>query len=178
MGDATLVSAVGLVTAPQLATLSAMGSALGSGLAATLSASLEAIPRIVGSFALAGVIMRRERSEPFGLFDLGCIVVAATIMVWLGARIVRPRVATVAVRRFGTTHVDAPTSSLVHVVFDLAFIAMGATFLYNEHTSGHRPDGHTMYGLGLGFLGATVPHLGLRIAYWRRRPPVADSGLR
>lgn len=155
-----------------------LGAFFMAGLAAMLGASLQALGRLVGAFALGGLIARRERGEPFGLFDAGCAIVAVVFLVWVGHRIVRPRVYTVTIARYGTTRVDAPTSSWAHVLFDLCFIAIGLAFVRAEWSAPPRPDGHTLYGIGIGFLGVTVPHLALRLVFWRRRPPADETGLR
>src|SRR5687767_9869595 len=102
-----------------------IGGHLMEGLLALLSASLDQLLQLPACFLVAGLIMRQGRNEPFGLFDLGSIVVVLLCIGILVRRMYRSPVRSLA--GLGRSYrlpegTVGPTASWAHFMWDAIWI--------------------------------------------------------
>ncbi len=136
-----------------------------------LSAALDQLLEMPMCFALAGLIMRRERGEPFDGFDVGSVVVVvvgAGLLAWWAVR-GRERSITTA---YPSATVPLRAITWAHLLFDACWIAFGLAVLEASIDGPGRADGLGRdYGFGIGFLvgagGLMLLRLGLVVRRWR-----------
>ncbi len=105
-----------------------IGSRLMEGLLTALAAAVDQLYQFPASFLVSGLIMRRGRGEPFGLFDVGAFAVAVLCVGVLVRRMYRSPVRSFA--GWGRSYrlpegTVGPTASWLHIALDGLWLWFG-----------------------------------------------------
>ena len=143
-----------------------LGEFLWDALLAIAGAAMDLLFELTACIALGGLIMRRERHEPFEPAD--CVVLACLVVVvgLLARSIVRSKVRSLAgwgkIYRLPEGTV-APTASWAHVVTAAVLISLSPVFWTIKDAM--NPDEPVQHGAGIGFLVVPIGFLMLRVVF-------------